>query len=51
MKYLNLFYEELDRDRLFPYDRHPRRMIRRLVRGKPKPGGQTRVFLNLCCGY
>jgi hypothetical protein len=50
MKTLNLFYEEPEGDRWFPLDRYPRRIIRRLVRGKPKPGGQTRVFLNLCAG-
>ena len=50
MKLLNLFYEELDPDRWLPYDRYPRRVIRRVVRGKPTPGGQMRVFLNLCAG-
>jgi glycosyltransferase involved in cell wall biosynthesis len=47
---LNLFYEEPDPDRWLPLDRHPRRLIRRIVRGKPKVGGQQRVFLNLCAG-
>jgi glycosyltransferase involved in cell wall biosynthesis len=47
---LNVFYEEPDGDRWLPFDRYPRRMIRRLVRGKPRPGGQSRVFLNLCAG-
>lgn len=50
METLNLFYEEPDPDRFFPYDRHPRRWIRRLLRGAPRPGGQMRVFLNLCAG-
>ncbi|WP_404786662.1 glycosyltransferase [Altericista sp. CCNU0014] len=50
MESLNLFYEEPDPDRWLPYDRYPRRIIRRIVRGKPRPGGQTRVFLNLCAG-
>jgi glycosyltransferase involved in cell wall biosynthesis len=49
-KTLNLFYQEPDPDRWFPLDRYPRRLIRRLVRGKTRPGGQTRVFLNLCAG-
>ncbi len=49
-KCINLFYEEPDPDRWFPYDRYPRKVIRRIVRGKTKPGGQTRVFLNLCAG-
>ena len=47
---LNIFYEEPDDDRWVPYDRYPRRLIRRLVRGKRRPGGQTRVFLNLLAG-
>ncbi len=47
---LNLFYAEPDGDRWLPFDRYPRRVIRRLVRGKQRPGGQTRVFLNLCAG-
>jgi len=50
MKLLNLFYEEPESDRWFPFDRHPRRIIRRLVRGKPSPGGMMRYFLNLCAG-
>lgn len=50
MKPINLFYEEPEGDRWFPLDRYPRRIIRRLVRGKPRPGGQMRVFLNLCAG-
>jgi hypothetical protein len=47
---LNIFYEEPEDDRWLRYDRYPRRIIRRLVRGKPRPGGQTRVFLNLLAG-
>jgi len=47
---LNLFYEEPDPDRWLPFDRYPRRVIRRMVRGKPRVGGQQRVFLNLCAG-
>jgi glycosyltransferase involved in cell wall biosynthesis len=47
---LNLFYEEPDPDRWMPLDRYPRRLIRRMVRGKPQAGGQMRVFLNLCAG-
>ncbi|ARV61246.1 glycosyltransferase [Nostocales cyanobacterium HT-58-2] len=50
MKFLNLFYEEPEGDRWLPLDRYPRRVIRRIVRGKPKIGGQQRVFLNLCTG-
>jgi hypothetical protein len=47
---LNLFYEEPDDDRWIPFDRHPRRILRRLVRGAPKPGGVMRWFLNLKSG-
>lgn len=50
MEPLNLFYEEPQKDRWLPLDRYPRQIIRRLVRGKPRPGGHTRVFLNLCAG-
>jgi hypothetical protein len=31
-------------------DRYPRRIARRLTRGPSRPGGQMRVFLNLCLG-
>jgi hypothetical protein len=47
---LNIFYVEPEGDRWFPYDRYPRRIIRRVVRGKSQPGGQKRMFLNLCTG-
>jgi hypothetical protein len=47
---LNLFYEELDSDRWLPLDRYPRTVARRLLRGTPRPGGQTRLFLNLRAG-
>ena len=47
---LNLFYEEPDPDRWLPFDRHPRRLIRQLVRGPDQPGGAMRVFLNLRAG-
>jgi len=47
---LNIFYENPEGDRWAPFDRYPRRIIRRVVRGKPQPGGQMRVFLNLCAG-
>lgn len=49
--HLNLFYEELpEADRWFPLDRFPRRVVRRLVRGKPGIRGQMRLFLNLRAG-
>lgn len=47
---IHLFYEEPDPDRWLPYDRYPRALIRRLVRGKPRPGGVKRWFLNLKAG-
>jgi hypothetical protein len=47
---LRLFYEEPDDDRWLPFDRYPRRVVRRLARGRPQVGGQKRMFLNLCAG-
>jgi glycosyltransferase involved in cell wall biosynthesis len=47
---LNLFYDEPDPDRWVPFDRFPRRLIRRIVRGPWQPGGPMRVFLNLMAG-
>ena len=47
---LNLFYQEPDPDRWLPFDRYPRRLVRRLVRGEGRPGGQKMVFLNLMKG-
>jgi hypothetical protein len=47
---LNLFYEEPEGDRWLPFDRYPRRLIRRLRYGKPVILGHRRVFLNLCAG-
>jgi glycosyltransferase involved in cell wall biosynthesis len=50
MNALHLFYDEPDPDRWIPGDRHLRRLVRRIVRGKSRPGGQKLVFLNLCAG-
>src|SRR3982074_1372846 len=47
---LNLFYEEPDPDRWIRGDRLPRRIIRKIVRGKPQAGGHMRGFLNLRLG-
>ena len=47
---LNLFYQEPDSDRWVPFDRYPRRLVRRIVRGRPRPGGHKMVFLNLVKG-
>lgn len=47
---LNLFYREPDPDRWLPLDRYPRRVVRRLMRGQTRPGGQALVFINLVKG-
>ena len=48
--YLNIFYDEPMGDRWLPWDRYPRAVVRRVVRGRPQPSGHRRVFLNLCEG-
>jgi len=50
MKPINLFYSEPDPDRWFKFDRYPRKIIRRLVRGKQKPGGVMIIAINLMKG-
>lgn len=47
---LNIFYGEPDPDRWVPFDRYPRRLVRRFIRGPGRVGGQRRVFLNLLAG-
>lgn len=47
---INLFYEQPDPDRWIRYDRYPRRILRRLIRGKPRLGGHDLVFFNLKAG-
>lgn len=47
---LNLFYAEPDPDRWIPGDRFVRRVVRRVVRGRPRLGGQRRLFINLRAG-
>ncbi len=49
-KTLNIFFEEPKNDRWFPYDRYPREIIRRIVRGKARPGGVMMVALELMRG-
>lgn len=49
-KPLNIFYEEPDPDRWFKYDRYPRKLIRRIIRGKQRPGGVMMVALELMHG-
>lgn len=50
MRTLNLFYEEPDPDRWVKFDRYPRKIIRRIVRGKPRPGGVQTIAINLMKG-
>jgi glycosyltransferase involved in cell wall biosynthesis len=50
MTELSLFYDEPESDRWLRFDRYPRRVIRRVVRGVARPGGQKMVFLNLAKG-
>lgn len=50
MNHINLFYEEPDPDRWFKYDRYPRKLIRRFIRGKQRPGGVMMVAINLMKG-
>jgi hypothetical protein len=47
---LNLFFAEPEADRWFPFDRYPRRALRRVVRGPRNPGGMERYYLNLLDG-
>lgn len=49
-KPLNMFYSEPDPDRWLPYDRYPRKIIRRLVHGKARIGGVQMVAVNLLKG-
>lgn len=50
-KPLNIFYEEPEDDRWFKYDRYLRKVIRRLIRGKSKPGGVMLIALQLMKGF
>jgi hypothetical protein len=47
---LNLFYEEPDSDRWIKLDRYARKFIRRLIRGKQRPGGVMTIAINLMKG-
>lgn len=46
---LLVFYQEPEGDRWVPFDRHPRRFIRRLLR-RERPSGHKKVFANLVAG-
>lgn len=51
MSRICLYYiREPERDRWLPGDRYLRPLVRRLVRGAPRPGGVDKVFINLCLG-
>ena len=50
MKKLNLFYQEPHADRWVKHDRYPRHIIRRLIRGKQRPGGVQMIALQLMAG-
>ncbi len=47
---LNLFYREPDPDRWIKWDRYPRSLVRRWIRGPRRIGGQERVWMNLKAG-
>lgn len=50
-KPLNIFYGEPDPDRWLPFDRYPRKLVRRIVRGNANPGGVGMVVINLMKGF
>jgi glycosyltransferase involved in cell wall biosynthesis len=50
MKPLSLFYAETDLDRWLRKERLPWRLLARATGRSRRPGGQTRVFLNLVAG-
>lgn len=50
-KTLNLFYEEPDPDRWFKLDRYPRKLIRRVIRGRQRLGGVQTIAVNLIKGF
>lgn len=50
MNKLNIFYEEPDNDRWIKFDRYPRAVIRRILRGPDPIGGVKKWFINLIKG-
>lgn len=50
MNKLYVYYEELETDRWFKYDRFPRSFIRRLIRGPKQISGVERWFINFLSG-
>lgn len=47
---MQIVYQEPDPDRFIPFDRFPRRVVRRWLRGETPPGGVMRWYLNLVAG-
>jgi glycosyltransferase involved in cell wall biosynthesis len=47
---VNIFYEEPDPDRWIRFDRYPRRLVRRLVRGPQRPGSIMMIATGLIAG-
>ncbi|MCZ4221797.1 hypothetical protein [Pedobacter rhodius] len=50
MNKLYVYYEELETDRWFKYDRFPRFLIRRIIRGPKQISGVERWFVNFLSG-
>ncbi|PWS31696.1 hypothetical protein [Pedobacter paludis] len=50
MSKLYVYYEELETDRWFKYDRFPRSLIRRFIRGPKQISGVERWFVNFLSG-
>ena len=51
MSRLCLYYrKDPETDRWLPGDRFLRPLVRRILRGAPRPGGLDKVFINLCLG-
>src|ERR1700732_5033643 len=51
MSRICLYYRPFpESDRWLPGDRYMRPWLRRLARGKPRPSGVDKVFVNLCLG-
>ena len=51
MSQLHLYFiKPPEKDRWIKGDKYLRYFIRRLLRGKPRPGGVEKVFINLCRG-
>jgi hypothetical protein len=52
MSQVCLYYRTApENDRWLPGDRYVRPLVRRVIRGNPRPGGVDKVFINLCLGF